>query len=78
MQKKDWFGILYVSIWVIIWGSVGSLIDLPLLNTEVYFAGSLGQLATFLLTALISLLIAVILYPKVLAIDLVSRLLELD
>ncbi len=64
MQRKDWFGILYVSAWVVIWGTVGSLVDLPLLNSKVYFAGSIGQAATFTITALISLIIGVIFFSK--------------
>ncbi|WP_269623335.1 hypothetical protein [Prochlorococcus marinus] len=56
MTKKDILSILYVSIWVIIWGTVGSLIDFPLLSNNVYEAGSLGQAITFIITALISLI----------------------
>ena len=64
MTKKQFFGILYVSIWVIIWGSVGSLIDLPLLNAGVYFPGSIGQVSTFVLSAIVSFAIAVVLFSK--------------
>ncbi|WP_320677193.1 hypothetical protein [Prochlorococcus sp. MIT 1300] len=65
MTKKDWFGIIYVSAWVVIWGSIGSVIDLPLLNREIYVAGSIGQLATFVITAVVSLFIGIWLFPKV-------------
>ncbi len=78
MTKKDWFGIGYVSIWVIIWGTIGSLVDLPFLNAEIYSAGSLGQLATFLITALFSIVAAVWLYPKILANELVARILDIE
>ncbi len=63
MQKQDWLGIAYVSLWVIIWGSVGSIIDLPLLEKNIYLAGSLGQVATFSLTGIISSIIAIKLFP---------------
>ncbi len=62
MKKEDWFGVAYVSIWVIIWGTFGSLIDYPLLINNIYEASSLGQLTTFLVTAIISITIAVALF----------------
>ena len=42
MTRKDWFGIVYVSAWVMIWETVGSLVDLPFLDSKVYVAGSIG------------------------------------
>ena len=66
MNKKYFIGISYVSLWVIIWGSIGSLIDYPLLQAEIYVAGSIGQLLTFSITALLSIVIATFIYPKVL------------
>ncbi len=66
MTKNDWFGIFYVSVWVMIWGTVGSLVDLPFLNSKVYLAGSLGQVTTFVVTALVSTIVGVWLYPKTL------------
>ncbi len=57
MQKKDWFAILYVSLAIFLWGSIGSLIDYPLLQANIYSAGSLGQFLTFFITgAIISIL----------------------
>ena len=50
--------ILYISVWVIIWGSIASLIDLPFLNNGIYKEGALGQYLTFSLTALISIITA--------------------
>ncbi len=64
MQKKDFLGIAYVSVWVIIWGSVGSLIDFPLLENNIYTAGSLGQIITFTLSAIVSAIIAIYFFPK--------------
>ncbi len=78
MTKKDWFGIAYVSIWVLIWGSVGSIIDLPLLNSSVYNAGSSGQFATFAATALLSIIIAILIYPKILSNRSLKEILDLN
>ena len=65
MSKKNLIGIAYVSAWVMIWGTIGSLIDFPLLQAQIYSAGSAGQLLTFAITALISLFIAIYLFPKI-------------
>ena len=46
---------LYISIWVIIWGSIASLIDFPLLKNGIYREGDLGQYLTFSITAVISI-----------------------
>ena len=64
MQKSDFLGIAYVSIWIIIWGSIGSFIDYPLLENNFYVAGSLGQISTFTLFGLISTITAILLFPK--------------
>ncbi len=78
MNKKDWFGILYVSIWVLIWGTVGSLVDLPLLNNNVYTAGSTGQVSTFAITAVLSIIIAILIYPKIITLDFIGSSLNSD
>ncbi|MAI96231.1 MAG: hypothetical protein CMN95_05885 [Synechococcus sp. MED650] len=41
-------GITYVSVWVVIWGTVASLMDWMLLAGEVYDTGSTGQATTFI------------------------------
>ena len=64
MSKNVFTGILYVSIWVIIWGSLGSLIDFPLLKSNVYIEGSIGQILTFTLTAIVSIGLGTFLFPK--------------
>ena len=46
---------LYISVWVIIWGSIASLIDFPLLKNGIYSEGDLGQYLTFSLTAFLSI-----------------------
>lgn len=40
-------GIAYVSVWVVIWGTVASLMDWMLLAGEVYETGTSGQAVTF-------------------------------
>lgn len=40
-------GITYVSVWVVIWGTVASLMDWMLLTGEVYETGTSGQVITF-------------------------------
>ena len=47
---------LYISTWVIIWGSIASLIDFPLLKNGIYGEGEIGQYLTFSITALLSIL----------------------
>ena len=78
MTKKDWFGIGYVSVWVVIWGSVGSLIDFPLLNADVYLPGSLGQVTTFLVTGILSVGIGIWIYPKLIKSSFLVAALGLD
>ena len=55
---------LYISIWVIIWGSIASLIDLPFLQNGIYSEGDLGQYLTFSLTAMISIISAKNIFSK--------------
>ena len=57
--------ILYISVWVIIWGSIASLIDLPFLKNGIYSEGDLGQYLTFSLTAIISIISAKNIFSKI-------------
>ncbi|EAR17536.1 hypothetical protein ACLM44_00480 [Synechococcus sp. W2B2] len=41
-------GVIYVSVWVVIWGTASSLVDWLLLNADLYETGSFGQVATFI------------------------------
>lgn len=41
-------GIVYVSVWVVIWGTISSLMDWMLLVGEVYESGTAGQAITFI------------------------------
>ena len=56
--------ILYISAWVIIWGSIGSLIDYPLYKNKIYLEGSIYQYFTFTITAIISIICANFYYKK--------------
>ncbi len=64
MNKKTLVGVSYVSAWVIIWGTVGSLIDFYFLQ-HTYLPGSLGQFLTFIITAIISSIAAVYMFPTI-------------
>ena len=55
---------LYISVWVIIWGSLGSLIDYPLYKNKIYLEGSIYQYLTFAITAIISIISAKFFYKK--------------
>ena len=56
--------ILYVSLWVIIWGTLGSLVDYPLYKNKIYLEGSIFQYLTFTITAIISIVSAKFFYKK--------------
>ena len=64
MNKITLVGISYVSAWIIIWGTIGSLIDFYFLQ-NTYLPGSLGQFLTFIITAFISSIIAIYLFPTI-------------
>ena len=56
--------ILYISVCIIIWGSIASLIDLPFLKNGIYSEGDLGQYFTFSLTGMITIIFAKNIYSK--------------
>ena len=56
---------LYISVWVIIWGTIGSLVDFPLYKNRIYLEGSIYQYLTFTVTAMISIICAKFLYRKI-------------
>ena len=56
---------LYISIWVIIWGTIGSLVDFPLYKNKIYSEGSIYQYLTFTITAGISIISAQFFYKKI-------------
>ena len=56
--------ILYISVWVINWGTFGSFIDYPLYKNKIYLEGSIYQYLTFVITAIISIISAKFYYKK--------------
>ena len=64
MNKEIFVGISYVSAWIIIWGTVGSLIDFYFLQS-IYLPGSLGQYLTFIITATITTIVAIKIFPEI-------------
>ena len=64
MNKKTLIGVSYVSAWVIVWGTIGSLIDFYFLQ-NTYLPGSVGQFATFIITAFLSSIIAIYIFPTI-------------
>ena len=64
MNKKTLVGVSYVSAWVIIWGTIGSLIDFYFLQ-NTYQPGSSGQYLTFIITAFVSSITAVYIFPTI-------------
>ena len=64
MNKKTLVGVSYVSAWVIVWGTVGSIIDFYFLQ-NTYLPGSLGQFLTFIITAAISSIAAIYMFPTI-------------
>ena len=56
---------LYISAWVIIWGTLGSFIDYPLYKNKIYLEGSIYQYCTFATTAMISIICAKFIYKKI-------------
>ena len=65
MNKKYSIGFIYVSMCILIWGTIGSFVDYPLLQKEIYQPGSFGQLSTFLAVGLLTIFIAVVLFRKI-------------
>ena len=55
---------LYISAWVIIWGTFGSFIDYPLYKNKIYLEGSIYQYLTFTTTAIFSIVCANFFYKK--------------
>ena len=53
-MKKILKGIGYVSLWVLVWGTFGSIIDAGLLEVGAYLPGGREQAATFAVAAVIS------------------------
>ena len=56
---------LYISAWVIIWGTLGSFIYYPLYKNKIYLEGSIYQYLTFTITAILSIAFAKFFYKKI-------------
>ena len=52
-------GFLYVSVWVLLWGTAASLADFVLLERGAYASGTLGQAITFVSYAIAAVVLAV-------------------
>ena len=64
MNKNQILGIIYVSVIVLCWGTIGSLVDYPLLKKDIYLAGSIGQYITFSSIGLLSTILGINLFPS--------------
>jgi hypothetical protein len=62
-------GVLYVSVWVMLWGTAASLADLVLLERSAYAAGSPGQAITFASYGIAAVVLAVKLSGRFLQTD---------
>ena len=63
-MNKTAKGIAYVSVWVMIWGTIASLVDFALLGADLYENGSIGQASTFATYGLAAIVVAWKLAPK--------------
>lgn len=52
-------GVLYVSVWVMLWGTAASLADFVLLERGAYDAGTSGQAITFASYGIAAVVLAV-------------------
>ncbi|MFN9644973.1 MAG: hypothetical protein ACK6BG_07625 [Cyanobacteriota bacterium] len=52
-------GIVYVSVWVVLWGTAASLADTVLLQQETYEPGTAGQAVTFACYGVAAVVLAV-------------------
>jgi membrane protein implicated in regulation of membrane protease activity len=57
-------GVLYVSVWVLLWGTAASIVDAVLLGRGAYESGTTGQALTFASYAIASVVLAVRLSPR--------------
>jgi hypothetical protein len=62
-------GVLYVSVWVMLWGTAASLADAVLLERGAYAAGTSGQAITFVSYGIAAVVLAVKLSGRFLRTD---------
>lgn len=60
-------GFLYVSVWVLLWGTAASLADFVLLERGAYVSGTPGQAITFVSYGIAAVVLAVKLSGRFLA-----------
>jgi len=60
-------GFLYVSVWVLLWGTAASLADFELLERGAYASGTPGQAITFVSYGIAAVVLAVKLSGRFLA-----------
>ena len=56
---------LNISLWVIIWGTIGCFFDFPQYKNKIYLEGRIYQYLTFTVTAIISIISAKFFYKKI-------------
>jgi hypothetical protein len=61
-------GFLYVSVWVLLWGTAASLADFVLLERGAYASGTPGQAITFVSYAIAAVVLAFKLSGRFLAV----------
>lgn len=62
-------GVLYVSVWVMLWGTAASLADAVLLGRGAYDTGSTGQAITFVSYGIAAVVLAMKLSGRFLKAD---------
>mgnify|MGYP003334311823 CR=1 FL=1 len=62
-------GVLYVSVWVMLWGTAASLADAVLLDRGAYAVGTSGQAITFVSYGIAAVVLAVKLSGRFLRTD---------
>ena len=60
-------GVVYVSVWVLLWGTAASLADFVLLERGAYASGTPGQAITFVSYGIAAVVLAVKLSGRFLA-----------
>ena len=62
-------GVVYVSVWVLLWGTAASLADFVLLQRAAYDTGTAGQAITFASYGIAAVVLAVKLSGRFLKTD---------
>jgi membrane protein implicated in regulation of membrane protease activity len=62
-------GVIYVSVWVMIWGTLASVADAILLGRDAYETGTYGQALTFAAYGVAAVVLAIRYAPRFLKAD---------